>query len=185
MRWLWIALGVLTVLFLLVDWWAFVRAPATRTTPAETGAVPGPTSGDRFQPLLPDPSRTPGATLPVTAADVCVPGYSRKVRDVPAGLKRDVYRTYGIPEPPAHRYEVDHLISLELGGSNSERNLWPESYETEPWNAHTKDALENELHRCVCAGEMTLAEAQQAIASDWIQAYRRYMSRSASEGRRR
>jgi hypothetical protein len=118
----------------------------------------------------------------VTAADICVPGYSRKVRNVPSSVKRAVYQTYGITNPPSHRYEVDHLISLELGGSNSARNLWPESYETEPWNAHAKDVLENELHRRICAGELDLATAQREIAGNWIAAYQKYVRPSHRRG---
>lgn len=38
---------------------------------------------------LPDPVLMPGATLPVTTADICAPGYSHKVRDVPAEVKRE------------------------------------------------------------------------------------------------
>jgi hypothetical protein len=55
--------------------------------------------------------------------------------------------------------EVDHLILLELGGSNEIKNLWPEPDDPRPgWD--DKDELENELHRPVCSGEMTLADAQ-------------------------
>jgi hypothetical protein len=39
-----------------------------------------------------------------------------------------------------------------------------------------KDRLENRLHQMVCAGELDLTTAQQAIASDWIAAYKRYES---------
>jgi len=39
---------------------------------------------------------TPGATLEVTTADICVPGYTKKVRDVPDSVKRQVYAAYGI-----------------------------------------------------------------------------------------
>jgi hypothetical protein len=149
----------------------------------ETSVAPETPAGpaaDRssYAQFLPDSARTPGATLPVTPADICVPGYSRKVRNVPAAVKRQAYESYGIPTHRPHQYEVDHLISLELGGSNSIRNLWPESYETEPWNAQVKDRLENELHRRVCAGEMPLAVAQRAIATDWIAAYRQYVGPS-------
>jgi len=126
-------------------------------------------------PLEPDASLTPGATLPVTVADICTPGYSRKVRNVPSAVRRDVYREYRVARPMSGEYEVDHLISLELGGSNSVRNLWPQSRWTTPWNARVKDALENRLHRDVCAGRLDLATAQRDIAADWIAAYRRYM----------
>ena len=126
-------------------------------------------------PILPDSARTPGATLDVTTADICVPGYSKKVRNVPAAVKRQVYASYGIVRHKPGDYEVDHLISLELGGSNSVRNLWPESYRTHPWNARVKDALENELHRRVCAGTLDLAAAQRVIASNWVIGYRTYV----------
>jgi len=94
------------------------------------------------------------------------------VRHVTAATKRAVYAEYHITHRAPREYEVDHLISLELGGSNSIRNLWPQSYETHPWNAHVKDVLENELHGEVCAGRMPLVAAQQEIARDWIAAFR-------------
>jgi hypothetical protein len=43
------------------------------------------------------------------------------------------------------------------------------------WTADRKDDLEAALNRLVCAGSLSLAEAQQAIASNWIEAYRRYV----------
>jgi hypothetical protein len=57
------------------------------------------------------------------------------------------------------------LIALELGGSNRLTNLWPEPYDI-TWNAHVKDRLENRLHEMVCAGQLDLATAQRAIATD-------------------
>lgn len=125
-------------------------------------------------PLLPDPKLTPGATLPVTRDDICVPGYTKKVRNVPADVKRQVYAEYGIASHKPGEYEVDHLISLELGGSNSIKNLWPQSYLTQPWNAHVKDKLENELHDEVCKGAIDLAAAQREIATDWIASYKKH-----------
>jgi hypothetical protein len=97
-------------------------------------------------PILPDPKLTPGAVLPVTKDDICVPGYTKKVRDVPQSVKDQVYAEYGITSHQPRQYEIDHLISLELGGSNSIKNLWPESLRTKPWNAHVKDQLKNRLH---------------------------------------
>jgi hypothetical protein len=125
-------------------------------------------------PIVPDSNLTPGAALPVTTDDICVPGYTRVVRDVPSSVKRQAYSEYGIASHQPGEYEVDHLISLELGGSNSIRNLWPQSYRTEPWNARVKDALENELHDRVCSGQLDLATAQREIAGNWIAAYKKY-----------
>jgi hypothetical protein len=72
---------------------------------------------------------------------VCVPGYAKKVRAVPAWLKRQAYAEYGITEYKTGDYEVDHLIPLSLGGSNSIRNLWPQSTKTSTWNSFVKDVL--------------------------------------------
>ena len=144
---------------------------------AGSGAGPGgtaisPPSGIAA-PLEPDARMTPGATLPVTKDDICVSGYSKKVRDVPEDVKRQAYAEYNIPRHQPGEFEVDHLISLELGGSNSIKNLWPQSYKTQPWNAHVKDQLENALHADVCSDRTDLGTAQRAIATDWIGAYKR------------
>jgi hypothetical protein len=125
---------------------------------------------------LPDRRLTPGATLPVTASDVCVVGYTKTVRDVPAALKRDVYASYGRKPERGVCCEIDHLIPLELGGSNDRENLWPQRYEGE-WNAARKDRLERRLHAMFCRGEISLKAAQEAIARDWVAAYRRYVER--------
>ena len=126
-------------------------------------------------PLVPDPARTPGDVLTSDPKIVCVSGYTKTVRNVPQALKEQVYRAYGVTSRQSGEYEIDHLISLELGGSNSARNLWPESYKTRPLNAHVKDSLENRLHDLACSGKITLAMAQQAIASNWEAAYVQYL----------
>jgi hypothetical protein len=132
---------------------------------------------------LPNPGLTPGAINPdVTQANIqqtiCVKGWTKTIRP-PAyftnKLKKQQIAQYGYADKNPKHYEEDHLISLEVGGDpRDERNLWPEPW-TSQWNAHTKDKLENALHRMVCAGEIPLAEAQKAIAGNWIQAYKHYV----------
>ena len=72
---------------------------------------------DQPAPIRPDPKLTPGATFDVTLQDISEPGYSKKVRNVTAELKREVYAEYGITEHQSGEYEVDHLIPLSIGGS--------------------------------------------------------------------
>ncbi|MGA9507547.1 MAG: zf-HC2 domain-containing protein [Candidatus Sulfotelmatobacter sp.] len=121
----------------------------------------------------PDLRLTPGATVPVTEREVC--GTTAKnVPEVPAYLKRKVFEEYGVTPPEPNEYEVDYLITPELGGATDIRNLWPEPYENTLWNAHVKDQLEDRLHRMVCLGDVDLATAQRDISTDWIAAYRKY-----------
>jgi hypothetical protein len=123
---------------------------------------------------LPNLALTPGDVLPVAVGDICVVGYSSKVRAVTEAVKNQVYLEYGIPSHKPYEYEVDHLISLELGGSNAVKNLWPEPYAGD-WNAHVKDKIENKLHALVCDGQLDLQTAQQEITTDWIAAYIKYI----------
>ena len=131
---------------------------------------------------LPKRELTPGSTRPgVTKDDVCAPGYTKTVRDVPSSVKARVYEIYGLAGPRAgicsgpQGCELDHLIPLDLGGSNDVNNLWPQSSDTKPWSSHAKDRLENYLFKAVCDGRIALEEAQHEISTDWIAAYRKYI----------
>lgn len=130
--------------------------------------------GTCYADTLPNPAWTPGDVLPVTAEQVCVPGYSKTARNVSEETKKAVYKEYSqnSKQSPCP-CEVDHLISLQLGGSNDIKNLWPQSYQGE-WSARRKDALENHLHYLVCAGNVDLKVAQEIIARDWTKAYEMY-----------
>ncbi len=136
-------------------------------------------------PVRPDAGATPCATArPATecilTADpkvLCKPGYSATVRHTSAGVKAEVFRRYGITiaQRQAGPWEVDHVISLELGGADIADNLFPQPYFTTPLNAHVKDRLENKLHALACSGAITFSEAQSAIAADWVAAYVKYV----------
>ncbi|MBV9169740.1 MAG: HNH endonuclease [Chloroflexi bacterium] len=128
----------------------------------------------------PDGACTPGAIIPdVTSDQVCRPGYSSSVRNVPAELSREVYAAYGVVERTAGEYEVDHLVPLEIGGSNDIANLWPQAAAPPPgW--HEKDRVENYLHEQVCAGRMALFDAQRAVAADWVAVYEQLPSSGAT-----
>ena len=127
--------------------------------------------------LLPDRRLTPGAVRPVTAAQTCG-GDLPSVPAAAAGVPRQVFAQYGIDFRRAAEYELDFLITPELGGAADPRNLWPQPYGATVWNAYVKDELEQHLGRMVCAGTLDLDTAQRDIATDWIGAYRRYFDTS-------
>ena len=122
---------------------------------------------------VPDPILTPGATVLLARADVCRAS-NTKNKPVPAALQRKVFDEYGIHRAEPSAYEVDYLITPALGGADDIHNLWPQSYTATVWNAQVKDALEDHLRDLVCDGELDLATAQRAIASNWIEAYKKY-----------
>jgi len=113
----------------------------------------------------PDLRLTPGATVPVTQSEVCGTAAAKAVPVVPVSLKRKVFEEYGVTPPQPDVYEVDYLITPELGGATDIRNLWPEPYQDTVWNAHVKDQLEDRLHRMVCRGDVDLATAQHDIST--------------------
>jgi hypothetical protein len=62
-------------------------------------------------PIVPSARLTPGDAFDVKAQDLCVPGYTKKVRNVPAEMKREVYREYGITSHGPGDYEIDQFHS--------------------------------------------------------------------------
>lgn len=127
-------------------------------------------------PLEPRPTLTPGAVRTVNATEVCgaTVEEDRHVLVIPAAVREEVFREYGMSAAKPQNFEVDFLITPELGGSNDIKNLWPEPYRAPVWNAHVKDQLEDFLRDKVCKGEMELSTAQRDIAADWIVAYKKY-----------
>jgi hypothetical protein len=125
----------------------------------------------------PDPACTPGAVNPaVTPATIgrtiCVTGWAATVRPPEAVTEQEKAASlaaYG-DTGPLGAYEYDHLVPLELGGAtNDPRNLWPEPGAS----PNPKDAVEDELRREVCDGQMSLRAAQHAIAGNWVSLARR------------
>ena len=126
-----------------------------------------------FASELPNKALTPGQARIVTLHDLCTTSTSL-VRNVLESTKNQVFANYKMKGNDrsicSEGYEIDHLISLELGGSNDIKNLWPQSYCGDN-NAHKKDKLENELHRQICLGKISIQDAQQCISSDWEMCY--------------
>jgi hypothetical protein len=126
-------------------------------------------------PLEPSRKLTPGATRQVSLREVCSSQpEDGSARVIPVSVQREVFQEYGMDGAPPKDFEVDFLITPELGGSNDIHNLWPEPYYSTVWNARVKDELEDRLHEMVCNGELDLGTAQRDISTDWIVAYKKY-----------
>src|SRR5262249_18591218 len=133
--------------------------------------------------VWPDPFRTPGMANPDVTQEnirstICKAGWTATIRPPSTytnRLKTQQIEEYGFEDKVLGSYEEDHLISLELGGHPTDaRNLWPEPYAGR-CNARVKDKVETKLKHLVCAGEVTLTEAQQEIAHNWVGAHIKYI----------
>ncbi len=184
--------GVLLIVVVIVAYFLFRQPNNSNTTGTLPGNTPGTTpttqsgstsssnthfgaqtktSDCQVHNALPDSACTPGAVLSTgTKEAICVSGYARTVRNVPESEKNQAYSEYGITHHTAGEYEVDHLVSLELGGSNDISNLWPEAASPTP-GFHEKDKVENYLHDQVCNGAISLQQAQTEIATNWLTIY--------------
>jgi hypothetical protein len=152
------------------------------TTTLDAGGAPvllGPrtkTTGCTLGPL-PDRRCSPGAyATKLTQAVVCAPGFTTPpYRHVPDSEKRLVEQEYGMNTTTTYgkTLEIDHIVSLELGGSNNIANLFPEKRDVAP-GYKVKDALETHLNTLVCTKHtMTLKAAQIAIATNWETLYKK------------
>ena len=121
----------------------------------------------------PNPTLTPGAAVLEGTHEVCREP-KPKNKEVSSALRRRVFEEYGLAGDLDHAYEVDYLITPALGGADDIHNLWPHSYRNTEWNAKVKDALEDRLRELVCEGKVDLPTAQRDIATNWIEAYKKY-----------
>ena len=131
------------------------------------------------QAVAPNLTLTPGVARPLSKATICKTKWGLDARHVTDAMKKQAFAAYGIPWEQHSRYEVDHLISRELGGADDVKNLWPE-----PWylnvggkemGARQKDQAENKTHKALCDGKISLKDAQQGIAEDWTMLYKRFV----------
>jgi len=112
--------------------------------------------------LLPDSVVTPGVVETSDTALVCH-RTTAALRHVTPAMHKAIFAEYGVPYAQHAKYEDDHLISLELGGTNANLNRFPQPYP----QAHSKDSVENWAHRNVCAGRLPLPWVQHAMAANW------------------
>jgi hypothetical protein len=182
-----------TVMLVAVSSVAAAAGPAAAGTGLKKVYDPGHVTGTirghcsyRDHGQLPDPRCTPGSIDPhVTQADIrstiCKKGWTSTVRPPESQTERfkyDVaYPAYRTPR--SERTELDHLVPLELGGSNDATNLWPEY----PPTPNPKDKVEDALNAAVCEGRVSLTAAQDAIAADWLTAEKKLGLGSGEGGR--
>lgn len=115
---------------------------------------------------------------------ICRPGYADAVSpplDEIMARKNRLLAARGIDPDDGVSYALDRRVPIVLGGSPDA----PENFDLLPWAGHNgerrKELLATRLKRCVCAGRMSLGDAQAAIAGNWTKQYAR-VARMSCDG---
>lgn len=129
-----------------------------------------------FLPAVPGVDN-PNVTQATIGSTICVANWTKTVRPPTSytnRLKRQLMVSQHLPGK-ASDFELDHFLSIEDGGSpDSPDNLWMQPY-AEPYGARTKDKVETRIHALICKGKITLDEGRNALRTDWVAAYRKYV----------
>jgi hypothetical protein len=111
--------------------------------------------------LLPNPKLTPGR----------VARTEKERSGVTARIEQQVFARYRLAWSRRAEFKIDHLVPLELGGADTVDNLWPQSMRARPYGADRKELLTELLLQKIRAGKITVAQAQEEIRRDWIDAF--------------
>lgn len=120
---------------------------------------------DEAYPTSPDRQLTPGELC--NSPDSY--RYPEKIayceRDVDTGVKKEIIKTYDqvlhyqVESIPRNKIKIDHYIPLCMGGSNDQRNLWPQ-HETV---YKVTDPVEETLCEKMAEGKLRQADAVDLI----------------------
>lgn len=115
--------------------------------------------------LIADPSGRPHMVAGVEA-NLCAKDFRTvPYRHTSEATKKKACAEYGAQACPGPNWEVDHLISLEIGGADELGNLWPQPI----GEARVKDhQTEDVLPKLICSGKIGLKDAQTCIRGDWV-----------------
>ena len=116
----------------------------------------------------PDAKFTPGSTCSEDDPNFQEYRYPAHVayckRNVSTAEKQKIANHYGVPKKDWPKYEFDHLIPLNAGGSDDITNIWPQPLD----EAKLKDVVEQDVYNKLKDGEIDQEQAIQEIR-DWFE----------------
>ncbi len=160
-------------------------AGAPSTVQNRVGTYPDPATikGNDWIGVVPDRSLTPGAIDPCYhAKEICCKGCTTTGRRNTTTSEKDTDLSEYVNQIAAYKnpngvlnvdhkdgepnHEIDHLISLEIGGADDIHNLWPQPFQSTIAGATDKDKIENHSKAEMCA----ILESKGELAADSYQA---------------
>ena len=118
-------------------------------------------NGRAQESLVPNRKLTPGR----------VASTEKERSGVTPAMEQKVFARYRLPWSRRAEFKIDHLIPRELGGADSLDNLWPQRVRVRPYGADRKELLTEVLLAKIAKRQITLAQAQEEIRRDWIDAF--------------
>jgi hypothetical protein len=176
---IWPRLGAILAALIVISGCGGMHSGAAATQPP---AVPGEvTAGPDFvMPIihggisLPERTLTPGAVTTTDANHVCEVQPHSTVPQLTTTLQTAIYAAYGDTSPAAlHKHTLDWLVPYNLGGAGVKANVWPAA--TAGTGFYQKIQTDDILRQLVCRRQLTLAQAQTALETNWYSAWLRYV----------
>ena len=133
-----------------------------------------------------NPKLTPGAVDPTLVADlskashmvngiehnICAAGFVTppfRVATKSQKIKTAVCLAYGVTSGcPGKAWELDDIVPIEVGGQNAQANLWPQPIAEARVKDHQVEDPLGGPRGLVCAGKITLQDAQACVLNDWV-----------------
>lgn len=123
------------------------------------------------------PTLSPGKAKPTATALVC--SFSWHADD-PANLNATLWGValgrYGLTFEQRNDYQPAWVIPSALGGLAMTTNIAPLP-KTSEWNLARKQLVEHRVYDELCAGRLTLSEAQNKAGVNWLVGHRIYFGR--------
>jgi hypothetical protein len=123
---------------------------------------------------LPNATLTPGAVTTTDANVACgLPEHGNNGA-VPGAEQKALYDEYGYTAiSQQHKYVLDYLVPLDLGGAAVETNIWPAALRGTGF--FEKVQTDHILRDLVCRRLISLTQAQHALERDWYSAWLTYV----------
>jgi hypothetical protein len=126
----------------------------------------------------PNPRLTPGSVVNTNTTSVCAMS-PRGARNRISWLTgQQVFTAYGHAPGTQHKYILNYLVPLDLGGGTDTANIWPASLRGTGF--FQKVQTDHVLRALVCRRTLSLAQAQRDEESNWYAAWLRYVVATGS-----
>ena len=101
------------------------------------------------------------------ANTICKPSYVKKIKSqITNETSTKIFAEYSIAKKKRSDYAIDHLVPVDMGGTNALTNLWPIPLKGTA-TPQRKAVVDAAVRKSMCAGFISLAAAQGLFNISW------------------